>query len=94
MGDIISKVEAAAIHGDWMSRHPERYSQAVYSRTEPGFHLPAVRYVEAINLRARLLARMHRAEAQSASLEQVERGCVSPGGDSRSQASGFFTPLV
>lgn len=56
MGDIISKVEAAAIHGDWMSRHPERYSQAVYSRTEPGFHLPAVRYVEAINLRARLLA--------------------------------------
>jgi aspartyl-tRNA(Asn)/glutamyl-tRNA(Gln) amidotransferase subunit A len=56
MGDIISKVEAAAIHGDWMSRHPERYSQAVYSRTEPGFHLPAVRYVEAINLRARLLS--------------------------------------
>ncbi len=56
MGDIISKVEAAAIHGDWMARHPERYSQAVYSRTEPGFHLPAVRYVEAINLRARLLA--------------------------------------
>jgi aspartyl-tRNA(Asn)/glutamyl-tRNA(Gln) amidotransferase subunit A len=57
MGDIISKVEAAAIHGDWMSRHPHRYSQAVYSRTEPGFHLPAVRYVEALTLRGRLLKR-------------------------------------
>lgn len=55
MGDIVSKVEAATIHGAWMSTHPDRYSQAVYSRTEPGFHLPAVRYVEALTLRARLL---------------------------------------
>ena len=46
------------------------------------------------SVRARLLARMHRAEAQSASLEQVERGCVSPGGDARPQSGGFFKPLV
>ncbi|MDQ2140698.1 amidase [Alcaligenaceae bacterium B3P038] len=55
MGDIISKVEAATLHGAWMRRYPERYSQAVYSRTEPGLHVPAVRYLEALSMRARLL---------------------------------------
>jgi aspartyl-tRNA(Asn)/glutamyl-tRNA(Gln) amidotransferase subunit A len=57
LGDTISKVEAAALHGQWMAQHAEDYSRAVYSRTEPGFHLPAVRYLEAIALRARLLDR-------------------------------------
>jgi aspartyl-tRNA(Asn)/glutamyl-tRNA(Gln) amidotransferase subunit A len=57
LGDTISKVEAAALHGHWMAQHAEDYSRAVYSRTEPGFHLPAVRYLEAIALRARLLDR-------------------------------------
>lgn len=56
MGDIIAKVEAATLHGRWMQATPERYSKAVYSRTEPGFHLSAVRYLEAIGLRARLMA--------------------------------------
>lgn len=56
MGDIISKVEAATLHGRWMQATPELYSKAVYSRTEPGFHLSGVRYLEAIGLRARLTA--------------------------------------
>jgi aspartyl-tRNA(Asn)/glutamyl-tRNA(Gln) amidotransferase subunit A len=56
MGDIVSKVEAATLHGRWMQSTPERYSKAVYSRTEPGFHLAGVRYLEAIGLRARLMA--------------------------------------
>jgi aspartyl-tRNA(Asn)/glutamyl-tRNA(Gln) amidotransferase subunit A len=56
MGDIIAKVEAATLHGRWMQATPELYSKAVYSRTEPGFHLSAVRYLEAIGLRARLMA--------------------------------------
>jgi aspartyl-tRNA(Asn)/glutamyl-tRNA(Gln) amidotransferase subunit A len=55
MGDIISKVEAATLHGRWMQATPDRYSKAVYSRTEPGFHLSGVRYLEAIGLRARLM---------------------------------------
>jgi len=55
LGDTISKVEAATLHGDAMRDRPGDFSQAVYSRTEPGLHLPAVRYVEALNLRARLL---------------------------------------
>lgn len=58
MGDVISKVEAATLHGAWMRSTPERYSQAVYSRTEPGLHLPAVRYLETLQARAQLLRAM------------------------------------
>ena len=53
--DVFSKVEAATLHGDWMRKRPQDYSQAVYSRTEPGLHVPAVRYVEALNMRSRVL---------------------------------------
>jgi aspartyl-tRNA(Asn)/glutamyl-tRNA(Gln) amidotransferase subunit A len=55
MGDIISKVEAATLHGKWMQERGARYSQAVFSRTEPGLHIPAVRYLEAIAVRGKLL---------------------------------------
>lgn len=55
MGDIIAKVEGATLHAEWMRRTPQRYSQAVYSRTEPGLHIPAVRYAEALLARAKLL---------------------------------------
>ena len=58
MGDVISKVEAATLHGAWMRDTPERYSQAVYSRTEPGLHLPAARYLETLQARASLLRAM------------------------------------
>ncbi|ARP82097.1 hypothetical protein CAL12_15590 [Bordetella genomosp. 8] len=55
MGDVIAKVEGATIHAEWMRRTPERYSQAVYSRTEAGLHIPAVRYAEALLARAKLV---------------------------------------
>jgi len=55
MGDIISKVEAATLHGQWMKTNAQAYSQAVYSRTEPGLHVPATRYLEATMVRARIL---------------------------------------
>lgn len=55
MGDIISKVEAATLHSQWMRANPQAYSQAVYSRTEPGLHVPAARYLEALMVRARVL---------------------------------------
>ena len=57
LGDVISKVEAATLHGSWMAARGHLYSQAVYSRTEPGLHLPATRYLEALLLRAKVLAR-------------------------------------
>ena len=58
MADAISKVEAATLHGPWMRERAHDYSQAVYSRTEPGLHLPAARYVEALGARATVLQEM------------------------------------
>lgn len=55
MGDIISKVEAATLHSQWMRTNSQAYSQAVYSRTEPGLHVPAVRYLEATMVRGEVL---------------------------------------
>ncbi|MBV7484633.1 amidase [Bordetella sp. BOR01] len=55
LGDVISKVEAATLHSNWMRTRGDAYSQAVFSRTEPGLHVPAVRYLEALALRARVL---------------------------------------
>lgn len=55
MGDVISKVEAATLHGAWMAERGNRYSQAVFSRTEPGLHIPAPRYLEALLMRAKVL---------------------------------------
>ncbi|MCD0503158.1 amidase [Bordetella petrii] len=55
LGDVISKVEAATLHSHWMREQGDAYSQAVFSRTEPGLHVPAVRYLEALALRAQVL---------------------------------------
>jgi aspartyl-tRNA(Asn)/glutamyl-tRNA(Gln) amidotransferase subunit A len=55
LGDVISKVEASTLHGAWMAARPELYSTAVFSRTEPGLHIPAPRYLEALALRGRVL---------------------------------------
>ena len=56
LGDIVSKCEAATLHGDAIRRSPEKYSQAGFSRTETGLHIPAVRYLEALSLRARIVS--------------------------------------
>lgn len=66
LGDVISKVEAATLHGAWMAERGERYSQAVFSRTEPGLHIPAPRYLEALLLRAKVLQRF---------LDETMQGC-------------------
>ena len=55
MADVFSKVEAATLHGHWMRERRDLYSQAVFSRTEPGLHVPAVRYLEALQMRAKIL---------------------------------------
>ena len=52
MADVMSKVEAATLHGEWMRERGSQYSQGVFSRTEPGLHVPAVRYLETLQVRA------------------------------------------
>jgi aspartyl-tRNA(Asn)/glutamyl-tRNA(Gln) amidotransferase subunit A len=51
VSSLISKCEAAAIHARWMRERPQDYSMVVFSRVEDGFHVPAVSYIEALNLR-------------------------------------------
>lgn len=55
LSEVISKVEAAAVHAQWMRKNPHAYSQSVYTRTETGMHIPAVRYVESLVLRIDVL---------------------------------------
>ncbi len=55
LSEVISKVEAAAVHAQWMRKNPLAYSQAVFTRTETGLHIPAVRYMESLIFRLEVL---------------------------------------
>ena len=55
LSEVISKVEAATVHGQWMRKHPQAYSQSVFTRTETGLHIPAVRYLESLIVRLDVL---------------------------------------
>ncbi len=55
LSNTISIAEAAVVHGKWMRERPEDYSLYVRTRIEPGFHVPATTYLEALNLRASYL---------------------------------------
>lgn len=55
VSNLITKCEAAAIHARWMRERPRDYSMMVFSRIEDGFHVPAVAYIEALNLRPRFV---------------------------------------
>jgi aspartyl-tRNA(Asn)/glutamyl-tRNA(Gln) amidotransferase subunit A len=56
LGGLVSVVEAAAIHRELMTTRARDYSKNLFERTEPGLHIPAVRYLEALSLRAKFLA--------------------------------------
>lgn len=56
LNDVIMKCEAAVIHGQWMRERPGDYADYLLARLEPGLHIPATRYIEALALRARALA--------------------------------------
>ena len=51
---LVMSVEAAALHRRWIETRPEDYAEQVRLRIDPGFLYPAVRYVEAMALRARI----------------------------------------
>jgi aspartyl-tRNA(Asn)/glutamyl-tRNA(Gln) amidotransferase subunit A len=57
LGTVVLSVEAATFHSAWIHARPEDYSDQVRARIEPGFYHPATRYLQALNLRAPLLAR-------------------------------------
>ncbi|MBR46418.1 MAG: Asp-tRNA(Asn)/Glu-tRNA(Gln) amidotransferase GatCAB subunit A [Rhodospirillaceae bacterium] len=57
MSNIVFPAEAVAIHEPWLRERPGDYQVQVRSRYEPGIHMPAAKYLRALNIRAALLRR-------------------------------------
>jgi aspartyl-tRNA(Asn)/glutamyl-tRNA(Gln) amidotransferase subunit A len=56
ISNVITKCESASMHDQWMRTRPQDYSMTVFARILDGMHIPAVTYIQALNLRAHLLA--------------------------------------
>ena len=54
-GGIVSRVEAAAIHAQWMRDDPQAYGAHISGRMYPGYAIPAPYYVEALSRRGPVL---------------------------------------
>jgi aspartyl-tRNA(Asn)/glutamyl-tRNA(Gln) amidotransferase subunit A len=54
-GGIISRIEAAAIHAEWMRHRPQDYAQHLSGRMYPGYAIPAPYYVESLSRRGPVL---------------------------------------
>ncbi|MBV6304533.1 amidase [Candidimonas humi] len=57
LGTLVLGVEAASIHGEWLSKRPDDYGSQVRRRIQRGLLYPATRYVDALRLRAQYQAR-------------------------------------
>jgi len=54
-GSIVSRVEAATIHAEWMRSDPQAYGAHISGRMYPGYAIPAPYYVEALSRRGPVL---------------------------------------
>ena len=63
LSNVVFSSEAAAIHEPWIANRPEDYQVQVRSRYEPGLHVPAVKYIQALAARAGLLRGVRRYRA-------------------------------
>jgi aspartyl-tRNA(Asn)/glutamyl-tRNA(Gln) amidotransferase subunit A len=54
-GSIVSRVEAAPIHAEWMRTDPQAYGAHISSRLYPGYAIPAAYYVESLSRRGPIL---------------------------------------
>lgn len=57
LASLVLGVEAASIHGKWLTGCPEAYGTQVRRRIQRGLLYPATRYVDALRLRAQYQAR-------------------------------------
>ena len=55
LSNVVLSSEAAAIHEPWIAGRPDDYQEQVRNRYEPGLHVPAVKYIQALSARAGLL---------------------------------------
>jgi aspartyl-tRNA(Asn)/glutamyl-tRNA(Gln) amidotransferase subunit A len=54
-GGIVSRVEAATIHAEWMRNDPQAYGAHISGRMYPGYAIPAPYYVESLSRRGPIL---------------------------------------
>jgi aspartyl-tRNA(Asn)/glutamyl-tRNA(Gln) amidotransferase subunit A len=54
-GSIVSRVEAATIHSQWMRDDPQAYGQHISGRMYPGYAIPAPYYIESLARRGPIL---------------------------------------
>lgn len=54
-GGIVSRVEAATIHAEWMRTDPQAYGAHISGRMYPGYAIPAPYYVESLSRRGPIL---------------------------------------
>jgi aspartyl-tRNA(Asn)/glutamyl-tRNA(Gln) amidotransferase subunit A len=54
-GGIVSRVEAATIHAEWMREQSQAYGAHISGRMYPGYAIPAPYYVEALSRRGPIL---------------------------------------
>ena len=52
---VVSRVESAAIHANWMRQQPENYAVHLSGRIYPGYAVPGAYYVEALAQRGPIL---------------------------------------
>ena len=55
LADIVSRSETSAYHSQWIRERPQDYGTQTRNRILPGFYYSATRYIDALNLRAKLL---------------------------------------
>lgn len=56
MVSLIIAAEGAALHGRWLRERPQDYGKQTLGRLLPGLLFPATRYIDALNLRQKVLA--------------------------------------
>ncbi len=56
MVSLIIAVEGAALHSRWLRERPQDYGKQTLGRLLPGLLFPATRYIDALNLRQKVLA--------------------------------------
>jgi len=58
LSGVVSIVEGATIHRQFMRDRPEDYAPDLFGRSEPGFHIPATAYADALRVRGAVLKRV------------------------------------
>ena len=71
MGALILAAEGATIHSKWLRECPDDYGPQARARLVTGLQIPATRYLEALNLRARVFGEVAAAVFENADLLHV-----------------------